>query len=57
MPNSDNQEVARLERVNAELVKSLQQCRDVLNEWRSRMTANNNDASPSDSPQHDDRRA
>lgn len=39
----DEQEIAHLERLNASLSQSLQRCRDLLKDCRSRLAANSND--------------
>ena len=38
----DKQEIARLEQVNEQLEDSLERCRDLLQEYRSRLAANTN---------------
>lgn len=43
MSKEDEQEIARLERLNAELRQSLKRCRDLVEHWRSHVAANNND--------------
>jgi len=44
-----SKEIARLERLNSELESSLQRCRDLLRDCRSKLAANANDtASPED---------
>jgi len=45
----DNQEVAHLSRVNAELSASLKRCRVLLDDCRSRLAANSNDPEVPDS--------
>jgi hypothetical protein len=44
MSDHDKGEIARLERLNADLTRSLKRCRELLDQWRSRLAANNNDA-------------
>jgi hypothetical protein len=39
----ENQEVARLERLNADLKRSLRRCRDMLHDYEVRLTANSNE--------------
>ena len=48
----DNQEVSHLTRVNAELSASLNRCRVLLDDCRSRLAANSNEPEVSD---NDDR--
>lgn len=59
MRNDESLEIARFEGLNADLSRSLQQCRNVLDQWRSRMTASSNDAGDPDVPQQqrDERQA
>lgn len=40
----ENEEVARLERLNEELSKSLQRCRSLLHDFEARLAANSNEA-------------
>ena len=42
----ENKEVARLERLNSELASSLERCRDLLRDCRSKLAANANDVAP-----------
>jgi hypothetical protein len=49
--NSDNKEVARLERVNAELAESLKRCRALLLDCKVKLAANSNDVVE---PDHND---
>jgi hypothetical protein len=42
--NNENVEVARLERLNRELNRSLRRCREMLHDYEIRLTANQNDA-------------
>lgn len=44
----DNQEIAHLSRVNAELTASLKRCRVLLDDCRSRLAANSNEPEVSD---------
>ena len=44
----DNQELAHLTRVNAELTASLKRCRVLLDDCRSRLAANSNEPEVSD---------
>ena len=46
MSVNEGQEIARLERLNAELSISLQRCRDLVAKWRSQVAANSNEADP-----------
>ena len=39
----DKAEVARLERLNDELKRSLRRCRDMLHDYEVRLTANSNE--------------
>jgi len=48
MSKDVEQEIARLDQLNAELAESLQHCREVLNQWRPHLAANNNDARVAD---------
>ena len=43
----DREEVARLERLNEELSNSLKRCHKMLRDYEVRLTANSNDAKPS----------
>lgn len=38
----ENEEVARLERLNDDLKRSLRRCRDMLHDYAARLTANSN---------------
>jgi len=38
----ENEEIARLERLNDDLKRSLRRCRDMLHDYEVRMTANSN---------------
>lgn len=40
----ENEEVARLERLNDELKRSLRRCRSLLHDYEVRLTANSNEA-------------
>lgn len=40
----DKQEIARLEQVNEQLEDSLERCRELLQEYRSKLAANTNTA-------------
>lgn len=40
---SMDDEIARLQRLNAELNASLKRCRDLVNHWRFHVAANSND--------------
>ena len=44
MTEEENQEIVRLERLNLQLADSLQNCRNMLRDYRSKLTAN--DAKP-----------
>ena len=44
MTEEENQEIVRLERLNLQLEDSLQRCRSMLRDYRSKLTAN--DAKP-----------
>jgi len=47
--NNDEQEIARLERLNSDLKRSLRRCRDMLHDYEVRLTANFNEPErPSD---------
>jgi len=47
--NNDEQEIARLERLNSDLKRSLRRCRDMLHDYEVRLTANLNEPErPSD---------
>jgi hypothetical protein len=49
MPDdTEKEQVARLERLNAELSDSLQRCRRLLHDYQSRLAANSNEASVAD---------
>jgi len=39
----ENAEIARLERLNHELKRSLRRCRDMLHDYELRLTANSNE--------------
>lgn len=39
----DKQEIANLERVNADLTRSLRLCHSILDDYRTRLAANSND--------------
>ena len=41
--SDENEEVARLERLNDDLKRSLRRCRDMLHDYEVRLTANSND--------------
>jgi hypothetical protein len=41
--NDENEEVARLERLNDDLKGSLRRCRDMLHDYEVRLTANSNE--------------
>ncbi len=41
--DEDKREIARLERLNAELNASLERCRDLVRSWRGHLAANSND--------------
>lgn len=43
----ENEEVARLERLNEDLKRSLRRCRDMLHDYEVRLTANSNEPSNS----------
>lgn len=43
MSKSDNEEVARLEKLNDDLKKSLQRCREMLHTSEARLAANSNE--------------
>jgi hypothetical protein len=49
----DNQEVAHLKRVNADLTASLKRCRVLLDDCRSKLAANSNEPQPSASDYED----
>ncbi len=44
----DKQDMAQLERVNAELKESLKQCRRIVSDCQSRLAANSNEADVED---------
>jgi hypothetical protein len=48
MSKENEQEIARLSRLNAELSESLQRCRDLVEHWRSHVAANNNEPNAPD---------
>jgi hypothetical protein len=41
---NEGEEVARLERLNDDLTRSLRRCRDLLHDYEIRLTANSNEA-------------
>lgn len=43
---SDSREIQHLEKLNAELKQSLQNCRAILRDCQERLAANSNDAQP-----------
>ena len=43
MADSNDKEVARLERLNEELKQSLRRCRDLLHDYEVRLAANSNE--------------
>ena len=43
MSDRDDEEVARLERLNYELKTSLRRCRDLLHDYEARLAANSNE--------------
>ena len=48
----DKQEIARLEQVNEQLEDSLERCRELLHEYRSKLAANTNtEVDPSEDDQ------
>ena len=51
----DNQEVAHLTRVNAELTASLKRCRVLLDDCRSTLAANSNDPEMADNDDQNER--
>lgn len=55
----DEREIAHLERLNADLSQSLQRCRALLKDCRSRLAANSNDEThpPEQAEEEDTRRA
>jgi hypothetical protein len=52
MTDDDKREIARLEQVNEHLEDSLQRCRELLNDYRSKLAANVNDAPAADANGH-----
>ena len=44
--DNEEEEVARLERLNDDLKRSLRRCRDMLHDFEVRLTANSNDPVP-----------
>ena len=44
--NDKDEKVARLERLNDDLQRSLRRCRDMLHDYEVRLTANSNDPVP-----------
>jgi hypothetical protein len=44
---TEKEEVARLERLNDDLKRSLRRCRDMLHDYEVRLTANSNEPSSS----------
>jgi len=44
----DNSEIARLKKVNADLTRSLDRCRALVDECRSKLAANSNEPVPFD---------
>jgi hypothetical protein len=55
--SDDQQEIARLQRLNAELKRSLQRCRDLVAKWRSQVAANSNALDPRQDDDKDARSA
>ena len=57
MSNEDEkEEVARLERLNDDLRRSLRRCRDMMHEYEVRLTANSNEPnSPADEQTREER--
>lgn len=51
--DDDKREIARLEQVNEQLEGSLERCRELLQEYRSKLAANTNTA---ESPSEDNQR-
>ena len=50
----DKQEIARLEQVNEQLEGSLERCRELLQEYRSKLAANTNtEVDPSEDDQQE----
>ena len=50
----DNQEIAHLEQVNAELTRSLKRCRVLLDDCRSKLAANSNERETADNDDEDE---
>jgi nitrate/nitrite-specific signal transduction histidine kinase len=48
--HDDKREIAHLQQVNEELTDSLERCRELLTECRSKLAANGNDPLASDDP-------
>ena len=44
--SDENEDVARLQRLNDDLKRSLRRCRDMLHHYEVRLTANSNDPDP-----------
>ena len=55
MTDDDKQEIARLEQVNEQLEDSLERCRELLIEYRSKLAANTN--TKPEAAQRDDERS
>lgn len=51
----DNKQLAQLQRVNEELTESLERCRSLLSECRSKLAANGNDEDDSGSEREEAR--
>ena len=52
----DDHEVARLQRVNNDLKKSLQRCRDMLHDYQAKLAANSNDRTLADDSEEEETR-
>jgi hypothetical protein len=50
----DNSEIARLLEVNVDLTRSLDRCRELVNDCRSKLAANSNEPMLPDHPDNDD---
>jgi hypothetical protein len=50
----DNSEIARLLEVNADLTRSLERCRELVNDCRSKLAANSNEPVLAENPDNDD---
>jgi len=44
--DDEKEEIARLDRLNDELKRSLRRCRDMLHDFEVRLAANSNEADP-----------